>query len=233
MKRMAFNRWQRLQISLISFIGWAAIWLIGCTLRYRVDGWKTVEDFRRNGKPIVFSFWHNQIFYATHYWRFQNVVVITSQHFDGEYIARIIEKFGYLPARGSSTRGAVRALLELKRCLAKGHDVAFTIDGPRGPVYTVKPGPVWLAQKTLSPLLVFHMEPESFWKLRTWDGLRIPKPFSRVLLKIGTPIWVSADTEEEAWLGTFQARMDELRTYCENYWSTARAGKVASGSANT
>jgi lysophospholipid acyltransferase (LPLAT)-like uncharacterized protein len=220
---MAFNVWQRIQIRLISVVGWAAIWIIGCTLRYRVEGWDTVEGFRKNGKPIVFSFWHNQIFYATHHWRFQNVVVITSQHFDGEYIARIIEKFGYRPARGSSTRGAVRALLELKRFLEKGYDVAFTIDGPRGPVYTVKPGPVWLAQRTHSPLLAFHMQPERYWILGTWDGLRIPKPFTRVLLKIGTPICVSPGTEEEAWLGVFQAEMDALKEYCESYWKSGGA----------
>jgi lysophospholipid acyltransferase (LPLAT)-like uncharacterized protein len=228
---MAFTRWQRLQISLISITGWVVIRLVGSTLRYRVEGWETVEDFRKKGRPIVFSFWHNQIFFATHYWRFQNVVVITSKHFDGEYIARIIERFGYVPARGSSTRGAVRVLLELKRFLQKGHDVAFTIDGPRGPIYKVKAGPVWLAQKTQSPMLVFHMEPEHFWKLPTWDGLRIPKPFSRVLLKIGTPIWVSPGSDEEVWLGAFQAGMDELKEYCETYWhrSSDRRSSAALG----
>ena len=104
--------------------------LIGLTLRYEVDG----EDYFIQGpRPAIYTFWHNQIVCAVNYYRDERIVVLTSRHFDGEYIARIIKKFGYGTARGSSTRGALRGLLELKNCLQSGTDVAFTIDGPKGP----------------------------------------------------------------------------------------------------
>ncbi len=196
------------------------IWLVNWTIRFRVEGWEAIQEYRRRGQPVILSFWHNQIFSATYFWRFRGIVVMTSSHFDGEYIARIIHLFGYGSARGSSSRGAIRALLQLQRRLAEGKDVAFTIDGPRGPVYKVKPGPVWLSRKTQLPIVCFHIQPRKYWQLKSWDGFRIPKPFSKTLVKIGRPLTPPADGDDEAWLEVHQTEMDRLREYCENYnWS--------------
>ncbi|MGH9339067.1 MAG: lysophospholipid acyltransferase family protein [Acidobacteriota bacterium] len=215
---MPFTRGQRALISLISRIGWLLVWIIGCTLRYKLEDWDNFQQLKEREQPVIYSFWHNQIFSATHFWRFRNIVVITSQNFDGEYIGRIIEKFGYGAARGSSSRGAMRALLQLKKHLSAGGDVAFTIDGPRGPIYEVKPGPLWLSQKTGAPIVPFHVEAQRFWRLRSWDRFRIPKPFSPVLVKIGRPITVPADDDHEQWMEPYQAEMDRIRKYCEVYW---------------
>ena len=123
---------QRLQLAAGSAAGWALIWGLGTLLRYRVEGWEHFARLHRQGTPFIFSFWHNQIFCATHFWRFREIGVITSQHADGEYMARIIRRFGYFPARGSSRRGSTQALLQLKRHLAGGRPVGFCRRRTRG-----------------------------------------------------------------------------------------------------
>jgi hypothetical protein len=137
----AFTLWQRLQIFLASWIGYLAVLLIGRTLRLEVYGWENWEAARKTGKGLIYTFWHREIFPATWFWRRRGIVVMTSQNFDGEYIARIIQRHGYGAARGSSSRGASRALGEMVRCLRHGADTAFTIDGPRGryPVLSHRP----------------------------------------------------------------------------------------------
>ena len=209
-----FSLLQRLQNRAISWLGWILIQGIGRTLRFRVDGWENYQRFHAAGDPVILSFWHNQIPVATYFWRHRGIVVITSEHFDGEYIARIIEGFGYGTSRGSSSRGAVRALLGLKRRLGEGRDVAFTVDGPRGPCYRVKPGPLWLSRKTGAPVVCFHIEPRHFWELGSWDRMRIPKPFSRVQVKIGSPLVVEQGSSEDQWMGVYQERMDDLGRPC-------------------
>ncbi len=144
------------------------------------------------------AFWHGRILPATYYFRRRGIVVITSDNFDGEWIAGVIERFGYGTARGSSSRGAKKALLELKRAMEKGKPVGFTLDGPRGPARHAQPGAVWLAGVTGNPLLPFHIEAARQWTISSWDRTQVPLPFSRVALAIGEPIFVppSASAEE-------------------------------------
>ena len=119
-----------------------------------------------------------------------------SENFDGEWIARIIERFGYGTARGSTSRGGRRALLELKRHMTDGRAAGFAVDGPRGPAGKVQPGVVWLAKLTGNPIVPFHMEASSYWRLNSWDRTQIPRPFSTVSLAVGTPIDVAADADD-------------------------------------
>lgn len=225
-----FDLKKRVQISLISLIGRLIIRTIGRTLRFRVSDWKNFQDLHDSGQPVILSFWHNQIPAATYFWRNRGIVVITSRNFDGEYIARIIERFGYGASRGSSSRGAAGALLGLKRRLSEGKDVAFTIDGPRGPLYQVKPGPVWLSRKTGSPIVCFHLEPDRYWELKSWDRMRIPRPFSRVLLKIGRPLPVPPGADDDVWVERYQSEMDRIRTFGEEYdWDHNRDPSPQSG----
>src|SRR5258708_13102132 len=113
---------------------------------------------------------------------------MSSNSYDGEYMGRIIRKFGFVAVKGSSSRNAVRALLGLRRALQEGWTVAFSLDGPRGPRYKVKPGPVALARSSGVPLSMFHLAVDRAWVLNTSDRLIIPKPFSRVLMPIATLI---------------------------------------------
>ena len=220
----SYTLWQNLELFLMSSLGWMLLRLIGATLRYQVEGWENFRQFKERRKPVIYSFWHNQIFSATHFWRFRDIVVITSRHFDGEAIARMIEKLGYAPARGSSSKGGVKALIELKRNVQRGLDAAFTADGPRGPAYRVKPGPVWLSRKTGAPILPFHIQPKRFWSLNSWDRFRIPKPFSPVLVKIGQPLMVSSEGDEESWIIRYQEEMNRIERYCEAYWRKKESG---------
>src|SRR5882672_4027063 len=146
-RRLRFTLKQRVALALVSLTGYLVIRVLGATLRF---AWSEEEGAtpERIARPAIYSFWHQCIFPAAALFRGQRIAVMTSLSFDGEFIARIIEKLGFRAVRGSSSRGAVGALLGMRREVEGGEAVAFTIDGPRGPRYVAKPGPVLLAQAT-------------------------------------------------------------------------------------
>jgi len=220
-----FTLWQRLQIFLASWIGYLAVLLIGRTLRFEVYGWENWEAARKIGKGLIYTFWHREIFPATWFWRRRGIVVMTSQNFDGEYIARIIQRHGYGAARGSSSRGASRALVEMIRCLRQGLDTAFTIDGPRGPRFVAKPGAVLLAKATGAAILCFHIALRKAYVFRkTWDQTQIPSPFGRAAVFIAPPILVSPEANEEEQTRKHQevqAALDQLRERGEAWAGSA------------
>ncbi len=185
--------WKRLQVMLIAAVGYPLIALLGATLRWKVEGLDHYDAIVRSGHQPVMGFWHGRILPATYYFRNRGIVVITSENFDGEWIARIIERFGYGTARGSTTRGARRAARQLMRALKEGRPVGFTLDGPKGPALVAQPGAVWLAGATGHPVLPFHLEASRHWTVRSWDRTQIPKPFSTVALVVGPPQQVGAD----------------------------------------
>lgn len=181
---------ERFKFWFFSLLGYWAIRLIGCTLRWRVEGWENLHSIHAGGKRVIFTFWHGRIFPGTYFFRNRGIVVMTSQNKDGEYIARVIRRFGFGAARGSSSRGAKGALVEIIHELRSGNDVAFTIDGPRGPRYIAKTGAVWVAAKTGDAIFPFHMTPGKSWIMRSWDQFHVPRPFTRVLVLMGKPIYV-------------------------------------------
>jgi lysophospholipid acyltransferase (LPLAT)-like uncharacterized protein len=153
------------------------------------------------------AFWHGRILPATYYFRRRGIVVITSENFDGEWIAGIIERFGYGTARGSTSRGGIKALLQLKRDMAKGKPAGFTVDGPRGPARVAQSGAVWLSKATGNLVLPFHLEADRHWTLNSWDRTQIPKPFATVALVVSEPFLVSPDADEQA-LEAARARLE-------------------------
>jgi lysophospholipid acyltransferase (LPLAT)-like uncharacterized protein len=159
------------------------------------------------------AFWHGRILSAAFYFRQRGIVVITSANFDGEWIARIIERFGYGTARGSTSHGARKAMLQLVREMRKGRPAGFTLDGPRGPAHVAQPGAVWLARATGNPVLPFHLEASRHWSMRSWDRTQIPKPFSTVALVIGEPLSIppdAADQDLERWRTELEGRLHAL-----------------------
>lgn len=169
---------------------------LGATLRFRTDGFEHFDEIARAGHQPIMAFWHGRILPATYYFRRRGIVVITSENFDGEWIARVIEKFGFGTARGSTSRGAKKALLQLTRDMAAGKTTGFTVDGPRGPARISQPGAVWLAKATGNPVLPFHLEASRHWTLNSWDSTQIPKPFATVAITVGEPFYVATDTAE-------------------------------------
>jgi hypothetical protein len=178
----------------IAAVGYPLVALLCYTLRWKVDGAGEWDGIVGSGRQPILALWHGRILAGLHYFRHRGVVVITSQNFDGEWIARILTRFGFGTARGSTSRGGGRALVQLRRDMAAGRPAAFTVDGPRGPVGVAQMGVVWLAGATGNPVLPYHIEANRYWTLKSWDRTQIPKPFSTVAIAIGAPIAVS-DTE--------------------------------------
>jgi len=180
----------------IPVVGYRLVAALASTFRWRTDGLEHLDAIARDGRSPIFAFWHGRILPATYFFRHRAIVVITSENFDGEWIAGIIERFGYGTARGSTSRGARRALLQLTREMAAGRPAAFTVDGPRGPARVAQSGAVWLAKATGNPVLPFHIESDRYWSLRSWDRTQIPKPYARVALAMGEPLDVPRDTDD-------------------------------------
>jgi lysophospholipid acyltransferase (LPLAT)-like uncharacterized protein len=223
-----FTRWQRIQLWLITWIGFLVVRMIGPTLRLSVSFEEGGPD-RLETRPLILAFWHSCIFPAIYAWRGLQIRVMSSDSFDGEYTGRIIRKFGFVKVRGSSSKGAVRALLGMRREIEQRWSVAFTIDGPRGPRFVAKPGPVVLARATGAPMVAFHIALENPWVLNTWDKSMIPKPFSRALLRVSRKIYVpedSGDAERERYHAELQAALDRVREFAEA--SVSKVGREES-----
>jgi lysophospholipid acyltransferase (LPLAT)-like uncharacterized protein len=192
-----FSLRQRILLPIISWTGYLAISLIGPTLRYSIS-WEEPPSppDATYEKPVIYSFWHRAVFAAAWLWRKAGVAVMVSRSFDGEHIARTIEKLGFVAVRGSSSRGGAPALLGLKNQLEQGVPVAFTIDGPRGPKHVAKPGPVLLSRASALPMAAFYVALSDAWILNTWDALMIPKPFSKALVRFSIKMRVPAEADD-------------------------------------
>ncbi len=140
--------------------------------------------------PVIFVFWHGRLLPLIHVHRHQGIVALVSEHRDGDHIAGLLHHFGFGTARGSSTRGGVRGLKGLVRAARKGWDLAITPDGPRGPNRALKPGALTVARMTGLPLVPVGVGITSAWRIRSWDGLLVPKPFSTVRVAYGLPTFV-------------------------------------------
>ncbi len=191
------TRGQQRKAALIAGVASPLIGALGATWRWRVEGLQHYDAVIASGRQPIIAFWHGRILPGTVFFRDRGIVVITSQNFDGEWIARIIRRFGYGTARGSSSRGGARALVQMRRDLAAGRPVGFALDGPRGPARVVQPGAVWLAGATGQPLLPLHLEASHVWTMKSWDRTQVPKPFARVSVVLDAPLFVD-DTSETA-----------------------------------
>jgi lysophospholipid acyltransferase (LPLAT)-like uncharacterized protein len=213
-----FTRWQRFQIWLISVVASLAIRLIGPTLRFTLSPEEGSPDVLEK-QTAIWVFWHRCVFPAAWRFRNRNIAVMTSRSYDGEYIARTIERLGFQAVRGSSSRGGAVALRGMHRQLEEGHSVAFTIDGPRGPRYVAKPGPVLLASKAQLPILGFYIALDRPWVLNSWDRFMIPKPFSRAFVRSFAPITVPPNADPETiqqYHKKMQESLDRITAYAED-----------------
>ncbi len=212
-----FTLRQRIVLRIIIWLGYWIIRVIGPTLRVSISYEEGAQEALEQ-RPLIGSFWHSCIIPATYICRGLDVRVMSSNSYDGEYMGRIIHKFGFVAVKGSSSRNAVRALLGLRRALEAGWAVAFTLDGPRGPRHQVKPGPVALGRSSGVPLTMFHAAVDRAWVLHTWDRLMIPMPFSRVLLRFGKLIPVPAnatDADLDRYTAELQSSLDRVCQFAE------------------
>ena len=202
-----YSRKDRLLIRAADLVFYFLINLIGLTTRFEVVGWDNHETAELKGGLPIYVFWHNRIFLTTYFWRNRRIVVMTSRSFDGEYIARFIQRFGYGAVRGSSTRGGVGAIIEMARLMRAGCTTGFTIDGPKGPPYVAKRGAVLLAKKSGHPIMPVSLTLARYWQAPSWDSFQVPKPFTRARVYVAPPIYVPADADENMLV----AKRDELQ----------------------
>jgi lysophospholipid acyltransferase (LPLAT)-like uncharacterized protein len=190
------------------FLGKGFLRALARTWRIRVVNGGYLLDLRRAERPFIFALWHGHLLPLLWHHREQGVLILISEHRDGEMVARAAESLGYGLIRGSTTRGADRALISLVRELNAGHEVAITPDGPRGPARTFAPGALVAAQRSDSFILPVAASADRAWRLRSWDSFVIPKPFARVTIAYAAPAKVQATSSRGA--AEEGARFEEL-----------------------
>ena len=183
---VAFTRKQRVMLAVIPRLTAWLVTLLVVTWRYRDrqatndDGTKVPVGITIPG-PVDFAFWHCCLLACARRFRDKEIAILISQSFDGELIARTVELLGFIAVRGSSSRGGAAALRGMADAYKQGHRCAFTADGPRGPARVAKAGPVQLAELVGATWVgCFHAEPKSAWRLKSWDGFMVPKPFTTI-----------------------------------------------------
>jgi len=185
--------------------------LLSATWRIRRKRAEIFDGFFIRGEPAVFTLWHGQLLPLLVAHKNRGVAVLISEHHDGEIIARMAERFGFRTVRGSSSRGANRALVELSRELEQGRSVAITPDGPRGPSRSFAPGALIAAQRAGVPIVPVGMSVNRAWRLKSWDSFLVPKPFARVTIAYGDPVVPAGTSPREAAdeAPRFQTLMDQ------------------------
>ena len=186
------------RIALLTRIGVGVVHLLGRTWRIKADNEAPWRHLRAGGKPIIFAFWHGQMLPLLYAHRRQGVTVLISEHGDGELIARIASSLGYRTLRGSTSRGAARALIEMTKAIEQGAELAITPDGPRGPARSVAPGAVTVAQRTGVPIIPVGVFVRAGWHLKSWDRFVIPRPFSRIHIVYGDPLTIDRANARDA-----------------------------------
>lgn len=174
--------------------------LVSSTLRYELHDHCGFLENRPKGS-LIHAVWHNSIFawpavYRKH-WPDRQGAALTSASRDGEVVAAVLESFGLSPVRGSNSRRGAAAIIELKKWLTDGYDIAITPDGPRGPKHHLQPGIVILAQKSRARIMPYRLIYRSAWRLKTWDEFQIPKPFSKVEVHFGEYLEIPEKMTEE------------------------------------
>lgn len=195
-----------------TFAGWL-MWCWSRLLFYEVDDRCGILTTREPIPPVIYALWHNRIFTIPPIWgrtggKLRKSVVLTSASKDGTILANAMKVFQLGAVRGSSSRRAVAALIGMKRALQQGLDVCITPDGPRGPRYSFHPGVIKLAQATGAPIVPIHLYFTNAWRLKTWDRLVIPKPFSRVVVVFDELLVIPSKLDETG----FAAQVERVKT---------------------
>jgi lysophospholipid acyltransferase (LPLAT)-like uncharacterized protein len=209
----AFTFGQRIALAIVPYIVRALLWVFGRTWRFEVIAEEGVTPvlFGEKPGPEIYCFWHQCVLPCTVYFRKSNAVILISRSFDGELITRILKMFGFDAVRGSSSRSARRGLLGLKQVIETGRTAIFTADGPRGPIYQTKLGPIKLAQTTGAPIGAFHLQPERAWVMKSWDRFLVPKPFTRIVVSWAQWTHVPGDLPGDQ----FESKRQELNDALE------------------
>jgi len=220
-----FTWTQRLTLAVVPRLVWMLVQIVGRTWRFEVLAEPGVTPAFYGFTPSreIYCFWHQCVLACAFYYRSTHATILISQSFDGELITRTLELFGYRAVRGSSSRGGQEGMLGLRRVLDEATPAIFTADGPRGPIYKSKLGPVKLAQVTGAPIGAFHLEPQSAWVAQSWDRFQVPMPFTRIAVSWGPWTTVPQDASPDV----LQAKREEVDAAleCARLRASAHLGK--------
>jgi lysophospholipid acyltransferase (LPLAT)-like uncharacterized protein len=214
----------KLALFAASRLGPVIICLLGRTLRIVWVGQENLEPIKRQNKSVIYAFWHGRMLILAYSHRRKRIHILISQHRDGEFIARIIHRLGFVSVRGSTTRGGTKAIFEMCDKAAHGCDLGVTPDGPTGPGFQVHSGTIYVAQRSGMPIVPITSSAEHRWTLSSWDRFIIPRPFSKAVVMLGEPVVVPVDSTAE---GLEQIRIDletklkELTQKADGYFSKA------------
>lgn len=191
-----------------STLAWWYTLFLGWTTRiywFKTEEAKALED---NGKGLIYAIWHNQQLFLLYPYRGQKIAPLISKSSDGEYIARCLPHFGMIAVRGSTSKGGARALIKLIQATREGYRPMLTPDGPRGPIYTVQPGILFLAKKTGLPIIPVGAALSHKIKVGSWDRMRVPLPFGKTALTYGKAVWVKDEKDFDRAAKELQAQLN-------------------------
>jgi lysophospholipid acyltransferase (LPLAT)-like uncharacterized protein len=200
-------------LAIVPRVVWLLFSLVGLTWRFELVAEEGAEPlpYGEGVGPDIFCFWHQCVLPCTVYFRRTHATILISRSFDGELITRTLQLFGFRAVRGSSSRGSREGLLGLKTVIEAGGPAIFTADGPRGPIYRTKMGPVKLAQLTGARIGAFHLEPEHAWTMNSWDRFLVPLPFTRIAVSWARWTYVPTDMPDSG----FEPKREELNAAIE------------------
>ena len=190
-KKFLNNNIEKLKISVLSYLGWRLIKFFSFSMDIRFIHKSRLDNLKQNEQSGIYTFWHNRLLMMPNIAIGQKVAIIISQHRDGEYISQVMERFGFIPVRGSSTRGGDAGFRQLVRKMRSGCYGAITPDGPTGPRYKLKEGVLFLSAFTGCPIIPAAFNSSRKKVLSTWDHFLIPYPFSKGVMVVGQPIYLS------------------------------------------
>lgn len=177
------------------FAGDAVIRSLMASVRFETEN-EPEHGLRINGKPVLGLCWHGHLLVFAFRQRGAGLATLISQSKDGEYIARVVQRWGFTVLRGSSSRGGSGALRSMVRVLRDGQSLAVTPDGPRGPRRRLKPGALLAARMSGVPILPTAAAATRAWWLGGWDRFLVPKPLARVRLVYGQPRAIPRDADD-------------------------------------
>lgn len=189
-------------------------------------GFTDFLDGKDLGKPVLIFSWHGTMLVPFYCHRDLNIVIMNSLSEDGDLMVKVVNYFGYTSVRGSSSRGGMRGLLEMIKLVKRGMAASLTVDGPRGPIYEVKPGIVMMAQKTGGYLLPVGMAFSNSITLNSWDKTQLPLPFSRAVMYTGQPFIIEADASIEDGCELIKQRLIASNRQAEIYLKTGKLSEA-------
>lgn len=220
MKRSLKSVKDNFLVWVVSWLGPALVWLLGKTLRISWRGLENLQEVRKSGQRVIYALWHGRLLILTFAHRWQKVHVLISQHRDGEFIARTVQRLGFVPIRGSTTRGGTQAIFQMVSKIQDGYDLAITPDGPKGPACKVQTGAILIAQRSGLPIMPITTSAQKVWRLKSWDSFLIPKPLSKTVIILGKPIYVSKDAAENelnSKISELENQLSELTEQADNF----------------